>query len=472
MLFNLDLSSLSGSLLLLFFFCIITVCVFEFINGFHDTANAVATVIYTHSLKPFHAVVWSGLWNFIGVLAGGIGVAMGIINLLPVEILVDQSLGDSIAMMMAVLISAIAWNLGTWYFGIPCSSSHTLIGSLLGVGIAFSIMPNNVIGEGVNWDKAIEIFKSLLLSPLVGFTIAFVLMYILKTVLKDNIILHEANKKGTPPWWIRLILIGTCTSVSYAHGNNDGQKGVGLMMLVLLAFLPAQFALNPDFELSKATQTLTTVQQVLATADKNKDGDLPKKIEKIDKNINEMKTIIAANPQGFADIKQKMLFRKDLMKLNKDLKGIAEKGDKYIPDAENRKNLLAAAKTLTAGAEFAPSWVIMLIALSLGLGTMVGWKRIVITIGEKIGKTHMTYAQGATAEVVTAATIMAATAYKLPVSTTQILSSGVAGTMVASDGTKNLQRATLTNIILAWVLTLPTTILLSGALYFLLKSIF
>lgn len=129
-------------------------CAFEFVNGFHDTANAVATVIYTNSMKPTVAVVYSGVLNFIGVLTGGIGVAMGIVNLLPMEVLVDSNVYHGVAMILALLISAIAWNLGTWYLGIPASSSHTIIGSILGIGLAFYFLPGATGGSAVNWDKA------------------------------------------------------------------------------------------------------------------------------------------------------------------------------------------------------------------------------------------------------------------------------------------------------------------------------
>src|SRR3978361_1514953 len=141
---------------------------FEFVNGFHDTANAVATVIYTHSLPAEVAVMWSGMFNFLGVLFSTGAVAFGIVSLLPVELILQVGSGAGFAMVFALLIAAIIWNLGTWYFGLPASSSHTLIGSLIGVGVANAPVRGGGGTPGVDWGKATEIGYALLLSPLVG----------------------------------------------------------------------------------------------------------------------------------------------------------------------------------------------------------------------------------------------------------------------------------------------------------------
>ncbi|MEQ8532972.1 MAG: anion permease, partial [Imperialibacter sp.] len=243
-------SWLAGTL----FLCLLAAIVFEFINGFHDTANAVATVIYTNTLKPWTAVVWSGLWNIAGVLAGGIGVAMGIVYLLPVELLVDQQVNHAVAMIIALLGAAILWNFSTWYLGIPCSSSHTLVAAILGVGVAYSVLPNTG-GSAVNWDKAIDVGGSLLISPIFGFAFTILLMFLLRWFTKSKKLFEEPKKKEVPPFWIRGILIFTCTSVSFFHGSNDGQKGVGVVMLILIGLVPAQFALNPTLELQKLKNT-------------------------------------------------------------------------------------------------------------------------------------------------------------------------------------------------------------------------
>lgn len=446
--------------------CIVIVCLFEFINGFHDTANAVATVIYTNTLKPWHAVIWSGLWNFLGVLAGGVAVAMGIANLLPVDVLMEQGIAHNVAMVMAILLAAIAWNLGTWYFGIPCSSSHTLIGSILGVGIVFARLPENVTGIGVNWQKAIDIGMSLLISPLFGFSIAIMLMFILRTIIQNKEIFKEPNPEGTPPTWIRAILIATCTGVSFAHGSNDGQKGVGLMLIILMTFLPLQFALNPKFDALAASAAVNNIEQIVQK-NAQKGSIAPAELSKAGEAIASLKQDISTFDKD--NSKSKFAIRKRIQLLDKKMKVFLEFPG-LISESADRKQIKDNLGQLKTYTDFAPYWIVVVIALSLGLGTMFGWKRIVVTIGEKIGKRHMTYAEGATAELVAASTIGLSTYYGLPVSTTQVLSSGVAGGMVASKGVKNLQAATIQNIALAWILTLPVTIALSGGLYLLFRA--
>jgi len=211
---------------------------FEFVNGFHDTANAVATVIYTHSLKPMVAVVWSGCWNLIGVLTSSGAVAFGVLALLPVELVLNVGSGAGFAMVFALLVAAIIWNLGTWYLGLPASSSHALIGSIMGVGLANSYLsPGHVFGEGVNWAKATEVFEALLLSPLVGFVGSALLLLTMKLLIKNPDLYRAPDKDKPPPPWIRGLLVLTCTGVSFGHGSNDGQKGMGLIMLILVGIL-------------------------------------------------------------------------------------------------------------------------------------------------------------------------------------------------------------------------------------------
>ena len=454
-----DLSALStgGAILLIAF--ILAVLAFEFVNGFHDTANAVATVIYTHSLKPNVAVVWSGIWNFIGVIRGGIGVAVGIIVLLPVNDMMNMSIGESGSIIAAVLLAAIFWNLGTWYLGIPCSSSHTLIGALIGVGVVFFWQHG---GEGVNWGKARDIAISLLFSPLFGCFSALFLMWFLSKLVKNKAIFQEPEQGKAPPLWIRIILILTCTAVSYSHGSNDGQKGVGLFMIVLMIFLPAQFALHKSFDEAVVLSKLNKIEKtVVATEARIGENEAA---EEVIESIGKLKPMLAATPINAP------LIRKELQRMNKFLKETT--GDKPFFNEKDKEEIKATVKNMASYYEFAPFWVIFLISLALGIGTMIGWKRIVVTIGEKIGKSHLTYAQGATAEIIAAFTITLSTYFHAPVSTTHVLSSAVAGTMIAKDGTKNLQRSTLINILTAWVLTLPVTIVVSGGLYYLFSAIF
>jgi len=456
--------------------CLIAACSFEFVNGFHDTANAVATVIYTNSLKPWVAVIWSGFWNFLGVLLGGISVAVGIINLLPVETLVDQNIAHSISMVAALLLTAIFWNLGTWYLGIPCSSSHTLIGSILGVGLAYSLLPE-AAGDAVNWDKAADIGLSLLISPLFGFSVTIILMYLIRNLTKKtsygDSLFKEPKKDKPPPTWIRGILIVTCTLVSFFHGSNDGQKGVGLVMLILIGIVPVYFALDNSFNTTKMHDPLIKIEQVIASID-------PSPLSATDRaKLTEASTLNKDLQQKFSNLTEvaalpkqdRFVVRKDIMIMDRNLTDIAKNSEVKLSDGE-KKTLKDELKKVRKVTDYSPRWVILMISLSLGMGTMIGWKRIVRTIGEKIGKEHLTYAQGASAEMVAASTIGLSSYFGLPVSTTHVLSSGIAGSMVASKGVKNLQPDTVRNILIAWFLTLPVVMIMGGTLFLLFRSIF
>jgi PiT family inorganic phosphate transporter len=456
--------------------CLIAACSFEFVNGFHDTANAVATVIYTHSLKPWVAVIWSGIWNFLGVFAGGIAVAVGIINLLPVETLVDQNIAHSIAMVGALLITAIFWNLLTWYLGIPCSSSHTLIGSILGVGLAYSLLPE-ATSEAVNWSKASDIGLSLLVSPLFGFSVTIILMYVIRSLTKKTTygdsLFKEPKKDKPPPPWIRGILIVTCTLVSFFHGSNDGQKGVGLVMLILIGIIPAYFALDSNFNPSTLPTPLANVGRIAASIDPMllSAGDREKLSEAIAMNERLQQRFRTVAQVDAIPKKERFLVRKDIMVMDRNLKDIA-KNDEVKLSAGEKRSLNEELKNVRKLTDYSPRWVILMISLSLGLGTMIGWKRIVKTIGEKIGKEHLTYAQGASAEIVAASTIGLSSFYGLPVSTTHVLSSGIAGSMVASKGVKDLQPDTVRNILIAWFLTLPVVMVMAGSLFLLFRAVF
>lgn len=462
---------MSSLLLFLFVACILCVLAFEFVNGFHDTANAVATVIYTKSLNPQVAVIWSGFWNFIGVLFGGwflsnvfgvskgdIDVAMGIVKLVPINDLMSYDVWVGMILIISILFSAIIWNLFTWYFGIPCSSSHTLIGALIGGGLGFSIYYG---GAGVNWQKAMDIGNSLLLSPLFGFVAAVALMFILKKVVKAKELFQQPEGDNPPPFWVRALLILTCTLVSFFHGSNDGQKGVGLMMIVLMTFLPMQYGLNSHINTEEISKHISTVENVVKRINTPKNEEFSTEFAAIDKGIINLKNDI----KNLSNNKESVIaIRKASASLVKALEGLDNLHGVKISKTE-KAILKAEKKKLKSITDWAPTWIMAAIAISLGLGTMIGWKRIVVTIGEKIGKEHLNYAQGASAELVAASTIGLSTGLGLPVSTTHVLSSGIAGAMVASKGIKNLRRGTIVNIALAWLLTLPITILLSLALF-------
>src|SRR5688500_1459649 len=336
--FDLDLSY---SVLLIL--CLIAACGFEFVNGFHDTANAVATVIYTNSLKPWFAVIWSGIWNFLGVLLGGIGVAVSIINLLPVETLVDQNIAHSISMVMALLITAIFWNLLTWYFGIPCSSSHTFFGSILVVGLAYSRFPV-AAGDAVNWPQAKEIGISLLISPLFGFTMSIVLMYVIRTLTKKTAggeaLFKESKKNQPPPPWIRSILIVTCTLVSFFHGQNDGQKGVGLVMLILIGIVPAYFALDRNFSPQSLPGSITKIEQIVSGIDVNLlSADDRQRVDTVRKmNTRLYSRFISLEEVAAIPKAERFRVRKDIMLVDRYLTTIVKKEE--IKVSEREKNIL------------------------------------------------------------------------------------------------------------------------------------
>ncbi len=461
---------LDPTLTFLLIVCLVAACAFEFINGFHDTANAVATVIYTNSLKPWVAVIWSGVCNSVGVFTGGIAVAMGISYLIPVEILTDQNIYHSVALVMALLITAIVWNLGTWYFGIPCSSSHTLVGSILGVGLAYSFIAEKS-GNYVNWGKASDIGLSLLVSPIVGFSLTILIMYLLRVSIKNKSIFKAPKTNDPPPFMIRIVLLLTCTLVSFFHGSNDGQKGIGLVMLILVAIAPSYFALNPNVNLPKVKQEITLVDSILhktIVTQITKEDSL--ELAKVLAISNKVNKIISSKQLDSLTVNEKFEVRQGAIKLGKEIEKLRKSKTIALSD-EDKSSLKASVTGVKTITEYSPSWVIIMISISLGLGTMIGWKRIVKTIGEKIGKQHLNYAQGASSELVAAVTIGMATAFALPVSTTHVLSSGVAGSMVATKGMKNLQGGTIRNIAIAWILTLPVTIILSGLLFLLFRTL-
>ncbi|HSY35680.1 MAG TPA: inorganic phosphate transporter [Acidobacteriaceae bacterium] len=463
---------------------------FEFVNGFHDTANAVATVIYTRSLPANIAVVWSGMFNLFGVLMSSGAVAFGIVSLLPVELILQVGSGAGFAMVFALLIAAIIWNVGTWWFGLPASSSHTLIGSIMGVGIANALLRGRDGTSGVDWSQAANVGKALLLSPLFGFALAAVLLFALKMVLQRATPALFAEPKGDqpPPAWIRGILILTCTLVSFFHGSNDGQKGMGLIMLILIGTVPTAYALNralPESQIAQFTANSTAASKVIEAkaAGHNVAGNPRPAVTKYVAERQITEATLPALAALVQDINKQVVQYGSLAKFPADVVGNT-RNDMYLvsetirflmKDAQNGLNADEAATlssykgSLDAATKFIPTWVKIVVAIALGLGTMIGWKRIVVTVGEKIGKTHMNYGQGAAAELIAAATIAAADVYGLPVSTTHVLSSGVAGTMAASGA--GLQWSTVRSMIMAWVLTLPAAILMSGCLYWVLRQV-
>ena len=462
---------------------------FEFVNGFHDTANAVATVIYTHSLEPHIAVVWSGFWNFLGVLTSSGLVAFGIISLLPVELILQVGSQAGFAMVFALLVAAILWNLGTWYFGLPASSSHTLIGSIIGVGIANQLMSPKTGTSGVDWGQATNIGKSLLLSPLVGFVCAFLLLYLMKAVIKNRALYEAPVGNEPPPFWIRSLLLLTCTGVSFAHGSNDGQKGMGLIMLILVGTVPTAYALNHAITRKDSDDFIAVSQQAAGilsnyvTPDAVIGDDREEVTDYIRTKQFTPNTMLAlrqlvsgiGNETALFGEMSKVPndrvrnFRNDMYIASEALRLMKKSGQPVI-SASDWEGLNNYKKHVDAATRFIPGWVKVAVAMALGLGTMVGWKRIVVTVGEKIGKEHLTYGQGAAAEITAMFTIGAADWFGLPVSTTHVLSSGIAGTMAANHS--GLQWSTVRNLAMAWVLTLPASMMLAGFLFWGFRHMF
>jgi PiT family inorganic phosphate transporter len=462
---------------------------FEFVNGFHDTANAVATVIYTHSMQPMVAVIWSGCWNLIGVLVSTGAVAYSIITLLPVELILQVGSGAGYAMIFALLIAAIMWNLATWALGIPNSSSHALIGSVMGVGLANQLMaPAGQATSGVDWGQAGTVFSALFWSPLMGFVASAALLLIMKALIRKPELYTAPKSQQPPPLWIRSLLILTCTGVSFAHGGNDGQKGMGLIMLILIGAAPTAYALNRTMPESATPAFISAAQsagQVFAAHDGGQAlpsaADARKTVGDAlrDKKLNQPQVFaalsvlsgdIAANVKNYGSIShvpaaQTPNLRNDMYLTGDAIRLLPKQGAKF--SAPETATLKTYSDGLLKGTRFIPLWVKVCVAIALGLGTMVGWKRIVVTVGERIGKTHLTYGQGAAAELVAAGTILGAEFIGLPVSTTHILSSGVAGTMAANGS--GLQWSTVRSIALAWIITLPAAMMLAGGLYFLLR---
>ena len=462
---------------------------FEFVNGFHDTANAVATVIYTHSLEPHIAVVWSGFWNFLGVLVSSGLVAFAIVSLLPVELILQVGSKAGFAMVFALLVAAIIWNLGTWYFGLPASSSHTLIGSVIGVGIANQLLNGRSGTSGVDWGQAANIGKALLLSPVVGFGCAALLLLLAKALIKDPKLYTAPEGTEPPPFYIRCLLILTCTGVSFFHGSNDGQKGMGLIMLILIGTVPTAYALNHAVTFKDSQDFIASSEQAAATINNYVNpnaviGDAHEDVTNYIRDKNFTPNTMLALRTLISDIGNETSlykemknipndrvrnFRNDMYLISEALRIMKKSGQPQISAADTAI-LANYKKHIDHATRFIPLWVKVAVAMALGLGTMVGWKRIVVTVGEKIGKSHLTYAQGAVAEITAMATIGAADGFGLPVSTTHVLSSGIAGTMAANHS--GIQWSTVRNLALAWVLTLPVAMMLSGSLFWLFKRLF
>ncbi|HEX4506804.1 MAG TPA: anion permease [Alphaproteobacteria bacterium] len=474
----------STEALIALIFCFILVCVFEFANGFHDTANAVATVIYTNSLKPRIAVVWSGFMNFLGVMLGGIAVAYALVELLPADVLSPPNGNPAVPMLVSLFATALAWNLFTWWFGIPNSSSHCVIGALIGVALGNAFVNSRNLAQGVDWTQIWTVLRALAVSPILGLIGAGALYFGLRHLVKDRH-LYEPPKDGKPPvGWVRGMLILTCTTVSFSHGSNDGQKSIGLIMLTIIGLMPATFALNPDAQqqIEQLAQNAAAAQPLIAKYgddEKQLGVEAANHLQQAGPSLKAAKADLAPGFQRVADgaIDQpgagqqggekatRSAIRDAVYRVVGELKYVTKSKDASKEEKAEATRIRAA---LRPSVEYAPWWVRLLSALCLGVGTMVGYKRIVTTLGERVGKAHLTPAQGASAELVGALLIGSAGFTGLPVSTTHIITSGIAGTMLGSGAGINPKM--LTRIALAWILTLPVTIAVAAGLFYILSA--
>ncbi|HEX4139766.1 MAG TPA: anion permease, partial [Candidatus Methylacidiphilales bacterium] len=425
-------------------------------------------------------------YALIGI--GGISsaVAYKIVALLPQDLVIHSGSGAGFAMIFALLVSAIVWNVGTWYLGLPASSSHTLIGSIMGVGVADALMSGKSWMVGINWDQAFQVFMALLFSPIVGFVGAGALLLILKLTIRRKDLYQAPEGKNPPPMWIRCVLVTTCTLVSVFHGSNDAQKGMGLIMLILVGVVPGAFALNSAIDAQTIQATTADMAQVstifaplgqgtnISQADAEveltsylKQGGTPAtaKTWAAMSVISQAASGVTANITDFTKMTsgQRQALRTDIFLVGETIGKVLKAKTPVVTDKAQVGTLKKTKSDLEKITKYIPLWVKIAVACALGFGTMVGWKRIVVTVGEKIGKSHLTYAQGASAELMAAATIGLADGLGLPVSTTHVLSSGIAGTMAANRS--GLQKETLISIVMAWVLTLPVCVFLGATLF-------
>jgi PiT family inorganic phosphate transporter len=483
MLNHLDPASALAVALLVF--ALIMVIMFEATNGFHDAANAVATVIYTKSLQPGQAVVLSGIMNFVGVLVGGIAVAYTLVELLPAEVLSPPDGGPAVAMLISLFVAALLWNIGTWWLALPNSSSHCLIGALIGVALGNAFARARNLADGVQWPQLWKVLESLAISPILGFILAGGLYLLCRRTLHDRHLYQPVS--GHPPiWWMRGILIATCSGVSFAHGTNDGQKSIGLIMLTIIGLFPATYALNPTAHLAmrdlaglvqqseplvsrygddEKSDALAAIHSIEARAENHSAAErLRESQPRMQRATYETPLQAPIKPHTPGE-QERSAIRDDVYRIIAELRhAIDQKGI----SAEDKKAAESLSERLGSVVEYAPVWVRLLSALCLGIGTLIGYRRIVTTLGERLGNVHLTPAQGASAEVISALLIGTAGFTGLPVSTTHIVTSGIGGTMVSSGA--GLRYRMISRIVIAWVITLPVTILIAGGLYYLLAS--
>jgi phosphate/sulfate permease len=451
-----DLTSLTGIMLIVVFVLIVLQ---EAINGFHDAANAIATVIYANALTPMQAVTLSAVFNFLGVLIGGTAVAFSLVYLLPENLVAGINTRGEAALFAAMIVSAVIWNFGTWWLGIPNSTTHAYIGSIIGAAMADAFVHGQAIAGQINWLQGEKIMIALIVSPIVGFLLGYLLLKILRASVKDPALYTPVEPNKKPGKGIRSVLIAGAAGVSLMHGSNDGQKSIGLMMIVMFGLFPAVYGLDPnrltDQDYAAMKQVVTNVEGIGRVLNKS---DLTAAATNLNTHL-----VNDGHQAGGTD-ETAVATRAEILALHTSLtKALKDKQATQKLNAEQLQQLEYAHALMREFVEHVPFWIILLSALALGGGTAIGYRRIVTTLGEKMGSSRMNPAQGTAAQISAVLSIGMADAGGLPVSTTHVLSSSVIGSVAATPH-QSINMHTLGRIALTWVTTLPGTVLLSFGL--------
>ncbi|TSA03883.1 MAG: anion permease [Methylococcus sp.] len=441
----------------------------EAVNGFHDVANAIATVIYSRAMSPRSSVLMAAVFNFIGVLFGGTAVAFSMVYLLPTNMVTGINTMNEVSLFMAMIFTAVVWNFGTWWLGIPNSTTHAYIGSIIGISMADAFLMGQPVADQINWGQGEKILMALIVSPIVGFLLGVIVLKIITWVAHDKGLYEPSKDDHRPSAAIRGILIAGAAGVSLLHGSNDGQKSIGLMMVALFGLFPAAYGLDPDRLAPEDYQHLVTVVQQVedvrqATAVLSSESE-GKASSEATPAVKELLNHLSLKQSGL------QLSDDEAIKVRKEILAVHRQVAKQLKAPETRAKLSqeqlttleGAHKELASFVEYVPIWVMVLSAMALGGGTLIGYKKIVTTLGEKIGSSKMNPAQGTAAQASAVMSIALADFGGLPVSTTHVLSSAVVGTVVGTQG-QQVNQKTIASIALTWVTTLPGTLLLSFAM--------
>jgi phosphate/sulfate permease len=441
----------------------------EAVNGFHDVANAIATVIYSRAMTPRNSVFLAAICNFIGVVIGGTAVAFSMVYLLPTNMVAGINTAGEVSLFMAMIFTAVAWNFGTWWLGIPNSTTHAYIGSIIGISMADAFLMGQPVAEQINWDQGEKVLIALIVSPIIGFLLGMMMLKVISILAKDKGLYEPSADDHRPSLRIRAILIGGAAGVSLLHGSNDGQKSIGLMMVALFGLFPASYGLDPDRLDAESYRHLVSVVQSVETVREDTEhltnGSVDNAESQDTPAINQLLTQLTLRQEGVSlTVDDAVKTRKEILEVHRQVAKQLKSTDARAKLSPEQVQVLEVAhKELASFIEHVPLWVMVLSAMALGGGTLVGYKKIVTTLGEKVGSSKMNPAQGTAAQASAVASIALADWGGLPVSTTHVLSSAVIGTVV---GTKDqtVNQKTIASIALTWVTTLPGTLLLSFAM--------